>query len=162
MSHNLPFPIVSSNTRPDDPPLVAGYESAFKSFTNILGSHQIASASSPKRSHTINIPSTASLKRSSTTAASFIRSRGKYFTQSGHSKEPSHDNDSQRSPGHRRIASASMTIRRSATTATSYIKGRMKPRADPVNGNPQPSTDVAVARVESEPPQEVEGDGQCL
>jgi hypothetical protein len=140
-----PLLIVSTDTHPDDPHPRES-TSAFKSFTGILGSHQITSASSstPKRSHTINIPSAAaSLRRSSTTAASFIKSQGKHFTKSGRPMEQSHDDgtDSRRPPPthrHRRIASASATIRRSATTATTYIRGKMKPGVDPdVRSNPE-------------------------
>ena len=132
---------------PLDEPQTRESASASVSFVDILGSHQITSASpsGPKRSHTINIPFAASLKRSSTTAASFIRSRGGRFTKSVHPGELPHNggNDSQRPPhviNHRRIASASMTIRRSATSATAYIRGKMKPS---VGGDPQLPTRMA-------------------
>ncbi|KAF9782140.1 hypothetical protein BJ322DRAFT_197307 [Thelephora terrestris] len=95
----------------------------FKAFREILKPHQLTSASStPKRSHTINIPSVAALKRSSSSAASFVRSRGKYFTKSRGSKEASHDDVNE--PSHtipfRRIVSSPVEtlnrIRRRNTT----------------------------------------------
>jgi len=130
----------------DDPPPRES-TSLYRHFTDILSSQQITSASSsiPKRSHTINIPAVASLKRSSTAAASFIRSRGKHLTKSGHSKEPSHDDDSQRSPraiSHWRSASVLATIGRSATTATSYMRGKMRQNAEDVNEEPRPAQEA--------------------
>lgn len=129
------LPIASTDEYPDDASPEESTPTS-KLFTDILSSSQITSASSStlRRSHTINIPALASLKRSSTTAASFIRSRGKYFTRPGHSKEPSHDDDSQRSPP----AISPVTIKRSATTTASataaYMRGMVKPSIEPIDG----------------------------
>ena len=141
------LPVVFTDKYPDDPSTKES-ASTSKPFTDILSSHQITSASSPtpRRSHTINIPTVASLKRSSTTAASFIRSRGKYFTRPGHSKEQLHDDDSLRSPP----AISPVTVRRSATTTASstaaYMRGMMRPSVEPMDEDPQQSTRVAGRR----------------
>lgn len=133
------LPVVSTDTYSDDPPPKES-TSRFKFFTDILGSRQITSASSstPKRSHTINIPVVASLKRSTTTTTSFIRSRGKHLTKFGRSKEPSHDDENQKSSPvikHRRISSSPVTVRRSATSsATTRTRGMVNPRAEPEDG----------------------------
>jgi len=93
----------------DDPPSRKS-TSTFETFREMLKPRQVTSASpTPKRSHTINVPAIATLKRSSTLAASFIRSRGRYFTKSGDPKETSHDGDNEHSPRtihHRRIVSS--------------------------------------------------------
>ncbi|KAF9651792.1 hypothetical protein BDM02DRAFT_3184295 [Thelephora ganbajun] len=124
----------------DDPP-PREFASTFK-FTDVLSSHRITSASSstPKRSHTINIPSIASLKRSSTAAALFVRSRGKYFTKFSHSKEPPCDGGNQQFPhaiDHRRVTCSPVIVRRPTTTIMAYIRGKMKSDVKPVDGNPQ-------------------------
>jgi len=104
----------------DDPPPRVSI-SVFKTFQEMFRPRQMTSAPPTlRKSHTINIPSVSLLKRSSTIAASFVKSRGKYFTKSGHSKEPSHESETEQphTTHHRRAVSTPVTVRRSATTTT--------------------------------------------
>ena len=94
----------------------------------VLRPDQITSAPAPRRSQTMDIPP---LRRSSTTAASFIRSQRKHLSKSlDNPKESPHPTH------HRRSASLPVIVRRAATTFAAYVTGRVKSGNEPADGDP--------------------------